>query len=716
MARRKRENSVRVLLRVTAFRRLWSAIALGSLGDWLGLLATTSLAFYLTEGSSASTQGTAVSAVLITRLLPDLLLAPVAGSIVDRFDRRKVAIVGDTLVGLLYLTIALTFDIRVLLIAQFLAEAIGLFVIPAKQALWVNVVPRERLAVANQLNYVSIYGMVPIAALVFALLSTAAQFFGARKVPSADGTLTATNSTSTAAIFVALVINAGTFFFSVLVVYFTRRKIPAFVGERPVNRSVFALVREGLSYIRNSTAMRALYVGILGAFFAGGLVAGVAQPYVQALGAGSAGYSILFGSVFTGLALGMLIGPKVAPAAPRRVIFTSSIGVAGVALTVMCLVQDFIGAVLCAAVMGVFAGIAWITGFTMIGHEVSDQLRGRVFAFVMSSVRLVLLGTIALAPLLAGVIGTHVLSIGAFDLMVSGPAAVLGVGGLCAVAISALAARGIRSRWGLWALLRANSLFNRAPDRPGLLIAVEGSAESVVTSYRIAVAEYLSAQGLPTSQFVLSRWQQEDAESPAAALAALAALAKMAETDLDPALTDGKIVVVQDYCDPIVVRFGAVGEQHEERMIRMVRWAAGDNQPDLTLVVETAPVEQPRKTRHKRQTGGRSGALMPSQVAATSGAAGGMGDLSGALAPVMPRKSDLSSVVDEEPVPIDEGPGPKDRDLASVHRDLVGTSPERYLLVEPLTETGIPESVQVRLNDVVRANHMMASSHPDSEH
>ena len=33
--------------------------------------------------------------------------------------------------------------------AQFLVEAIGLFSTPAKQAMWVNIVPRERLAVAG---------------------------------------------------------------------------------------------------------------------------------------------------------------------------------------------------------------------------------------------------------------------------------------------------------------------------------------------------------------------------------------------------------------------------------------------------------------------------------------------------------------------------------------------------------------------------------------
>ena len=95
-------------------------------------------------------------------------------------------------------------------------------------------------------------------------------------------------------------------------------------------------------------------------------------------------------------------------------IFTPAIGAAGISLIVMSVLQDFLGAVIAASVMGVFAGIAWINGFTMIGHEVSDQLRGRVFAFVMSSVRIVLLLTIAAGPILAGAIGSYPVTVGDF--------------------------------------------------------------------------------------------------------------------------------------------------------------------------------------------------------------------------------------------------------------------------------------------------------------
>ena len=34
--------------------------------------------------------------------------------------------------------------------------------------------------------------------------------------------------------------------------------------------------------------------------------------------------------------------------------------------------------------IGFFAGVAWVTGNTMLGLEVPDELRGRTFAFVGS--------------------------------------------------------------------------------------------------------------------------------------------------------------------------------------------------------------------------------------------------------------------------------------------------------------------------------------------
>ncbi len=614
MNRKREPNSVGVLLRIPVFRRLWSAIAISSLGDWLGLLATTALAAYLTKDSSSLAQGAAVSGVLLTRLLPDLILGPVAGALVDRFDRRAVAVVGDSLAGLLYISILLSGNLAWLLVAQFLVEAIGLFSTPAKQAMWVNIVPRERLAVANQLNYVSVYGMVPVAATLFVVLSTAASFFGAPDVAGSASSALISGSTNTVAIDIALGIDALTYFYSAGMVFASRRLIPAFVGDRSTTKNIFSLIIEGVSFVRNNRLMRSIYIGILGAFGAGGLVAGVAQAYVATLGAGNAGYGILFGSVFTGLAFGMLIGPKVLPNVPRRMIFTPAIGFAGISLIVMSILQDFLGAAITAAVMGIFAGIAWINGFTMIGQEVSDQLRGRVFAFVMSSVRIVLLGTIAAGPILAGAIGTHPVTVGDFRFDITGPAIVLAVGGLIAFTVSGIIGRqigGLTS--GLTRRIfgrRGVNIWDDRDEHAGALIAVEGADPVAVGDYVEAVLSQLCAQGWLTVRVTAPHPTVERGappESLADALRASADLADLTNERVLPALQSGAVVVAEGFTDATIVAHRAAGVE-EQRLARVAQWAVNGLKPDLTVLVDGSPFEpSPVLADRKDLVGDRAG-------------------------------------------------------------------------------------------------------------
>jgi len=687
------------------FRRLWAGITLSSLGDWLGLLATTALAAYLTRNSSSILQGAAVSAVLVTRLLPDLILGPVAGALVDRFDRRKVSVTCDLLAFAVYLVIAFSVNLPTLLIGQFVVEAVGLFSTPAKQAMWVNIVPRERLAVANQLNYVSIYGMVPVASLLFAVLSTIAQFFSSAPQEMVASTGLMSGSASRTAVEIALIFNAGTFLVTASVVYFSRGLIPPFVGERTATRSVFSLIREGISFVKNSRVMRALYLGILGAFGAGGLVAGVAQSYVASLGAGNAGYGILFGSVFSGLALGMLVGPRVLPAVPRRVLFTLAIGTAGGMLLVMSLVPDLFGAVITAAAMGLAAGVAWITGFTMIGHEVSDQLRGRVFAFVMSSVRLTLLGAIAVGPILAGALGAHTLTVGAFRMSLSGPGLVLLIGGLVAIVVSVIAGRQVGSmRTGVVSrMLRRRRILAEHHDRSGVLIAVEGSDIAANERVADAIAERLASDGWHT---LLERGDgrpESSYSSLAEALRATAALSDRLTSRVDPELAAGAVVVFQDYLDALVVRFGALGGLDEERLLRVGMWVARGAWPDLTVLVDP-------------------GAAVASESelgAGTAGLAQGVAaaDATGEKAHDN-RPGMLDVVGDAEPEHGRHRSG-GDNDAESVdpeqaYRERAASAPERYLRIAPLSDDGrpggeLPQEVLDRIASVLRVRSPVTS-------
>ncbi len=74
-----------------AFFRLWIAQVVSALGDWLGFLAITILAASLGSGSG----GAAVGLVMSARIIPGFFLAPVAGVLVDRWDRKKIMVTCD---------------------------------------------------------------------------------------------------------------------------------------------------------------------------------------------------------------------------------------------------------------------------------------------------------------------------------------------------------------------------------------------------------------------------------------------------------------------------------------------------------------------------------------------------------------------------------------------------------------------------------------------
>ena len=80
-------------------------MAFSSFGDWLGLLATTALASDL--GGNYKKANFAIAGVFIVRLLPAVLLGPIAGVIADKFDRRRLMIICDILRFGLYLSIPL---------------------------------------------------------------------------------------------------------------------------------------------------------------------------------------------------------------------------------------------------------------------------------------------------------------------------------------------------------------------------------------------------------------------------------------------------------------------------------------------------------------------------------------------------------------------------------------------------------------------------------
>ena len=574
---------------------MWAAITFSSFGDWLGLLANTALAQQLTHHQSVSTQGAAIGGVFLVRLAPDLFFGPIAAAVADKLDRRKTVIVGDLAAGLLYASIAIGYNLIWLYIAQFVIEAVGLFTQPAKQVIQVTIVPKRLLATANQISLFSVYGTVPIAAGTFALLSAANRLI--------SGHHSQTTSGVDVAIVIALLLNTVSFAVSAATVFVSRHDISVVPAERERQQSIFALLNEGVAFVRGQPLIRGLYVGIIGAFAAGGLTAGVAQLWVRTtLSAGTAGYAIMFGTVFTGLAAGMLVGPWVLRGYTRSRVFGLAIGGAGVTLVVMSFVRNFILAAFLASFVGVFAGMAWIIGYTLIGHEVEDRMRGRIFAFVLSSVRMMLLLTIAVGPVLAGALGSHAISIGnESKLRFSGPGLTLLIGGVAALLVSYYAAsRATQTNLRLREIVRRRVMRTgvRHAEYRGLFVSVDGANEAATTRYAELLRAAIHENGFvplstaePTDTPVgrrvteLMRSPDDDVEPETAALLSAADRAQHVATTIRPALDRGEIVICDRYLLTSLAVHGGGRGVDVDRIRSINAWSTGELLPDLTLVV-----------------------------------------------------------------------------------------------------------------------------------
>lgn len=129
-------------------RRLWAGTVVSLFGDWFNTLALYRLALELT-GSELALGG-----VLLTKLLPLALAAPVAAALVDRLDRKHVMIGADLLragIVLGFLFVREAGDLWLLYTLAFAQIAVSAAFGPAKSAALPNVTKKGELLTANAL-------------------------------------------------------------------------------------------------------------------------------------------------------------------------------------------------------------------------------------------------------------------------------------------------------------------------------------------------------------------------------------------------------------------------------------------------------------------------------------------------------------------------------------------------------------------------------------
>ena len=591
------ESEVLTVLRIPEFRRLWAALALSSFGDWMGLLATTALVTQFEQ--SFSGQAFALGSLLIVRLLPALIFGPLAGAIADRLDRRRTMVVADVIRCGLFISIPVVGTLQWLLIASFLVECVSLLWIPAKEASVPHLVPRERLATANTISLITTYGSAPIGAAVFSLITSVSQALGSGVSFFRDSSLD-----------IVLYFNGLTFLVSAVVIFGLRTIGKAERTEHSAELGFWASITEGWRFVGRDKLLRGLVVGILGGFAGAGCVIALGPLYAKILGGGESAYGVLFGAVFVGLAAGFALGPKLLGDYSRTRLFGLAVTGAGITLVFVAIIPNLVLACILVVAVGTFAGIAWVTGYTLLQAEVADELRGRTFALVQSLVRIELLLVLAAAPAVVGLIGSHEIHLwGDINVRADGVTAVLLAGGLLAVSVGLFAYRQMDDRAGvavlpeLWNALRGKRTRPTRPRHAGLFVAVEGGEGAGKSTQVDLLVEWLATTG---REVVVTR---ESGGTPVGAslrkllldpsvrlharTEALLNAADRAEhvaRVIEPALARGAVVVSDCYVDSSIAYQGAGRRLGADELGVISQWATHALLPDVTILLDL-PVE-----------------------------------------------------------------------------------------------------------------------------
>ncbi|HEV2253519.1 MAG TPA: dTMP kinase [Streptosporangiaceae bacterium] len=604
------------VLSVKPFRRLWIALSLSSLGDWLSIVALTALAPALASGGLAA-KGSAVGGVWLATLLPAVLFGPLAGALADRLDRRMTMIVGDVIRGLLFLSIPLFPHLTWIYVAKFLAGVVTQFWSPATAASVPNLVPKDKLERANQLSLLTTYGTAPLAAGLFSVLALVSE--GISRV-------TPLFHVHTSNVNLALYFNAASYFVSALTVYFIREIPKRHACDKISVPSTLRSIWEGWRFIGKTPVVRGLVIGMVGAFAAAGVVVGLGFTYITyTLHGGNAGWGLVFAAIFVGMALGMLVGPRVFGNFSRRRLFGLTIAAAAVPLALIGLVPVLAAVVLFVVVLGALSGIAYSTGFTIVGLEVDDDTRGRVFAFFQSSIQVILFAVIAaslaasagLTRAIASLNRTGNIKIGNVTYASAGQNVVILLAALVAFLLGVRAYRkmddrkGVPLREDLLAAVRNETpvpahLNGHAPPGPppGVLIAFEGGEGSGKTTQARLVSIWLREFGFdvvtthePGATKVGMRLRAllldtaHTGMSPKAeALMYAADRAEHVASVIAPALDRGAIVITDRYVDSSLAYQGAGRNLPVEEIARFNWWATGGRVPDLTILLDMDPV------------------------------------------------------------------------------------------------------------------------------
>jgi MFS family permease len=270
-----------------SFSALWTGQLISLFGDRLHQLALVAVVL-ISTGSPLAT-----GLVFVAATLPNLLLSPIAGTFVDRWNHKEVLIVSDILRAAIVLLLPLVAISNVLLVYPmvFAITSISIFFRPARVAILPRIVPERDLLTANSALWVgeTIADVIgyPLAGIFVVTLGAA--------VPLAFWVDSATYLAS-ATLLTSIIVRAV-------------RPERESGADGPVKLGFVGELKAGWTFLRSEASLLANTLQAAVGQFTIGITIALAPAYaLTVFGNGAIGWQAVYGFLETGIGIGNLLG------------------------------------------------------------------------------------------------------------------------------------------------------------------------------------------------------------------------------------------------------------------------------------------------------------------------------------------------------------------------------------------------------------------------
>jgi MFS family permease len=282
LAQRVRRHPYVRLALDPSFSALWTAGVISLFGDRVNQVALAVIVFGVTKSPIA------VGFVFMAAALPNLLLGPISGTLVDRWDQKQVMVVSDLLRAAVVLLVPVAVVTNVVLVYPliFLMTSVSIFFRPAREAVMPRIVASRDLITANSANWLA----ETLADIVgYSLAGLFVAFLGAW-IP------------------LAFWLDAATYVLSSLLIL-TITVPPVVRTTAAASKSFLAELGAGWRFLQTEKALLTNTAQAVVAQFGTGILISVTLIYVeQVLARGALAVPTVYALMEAGLGLGNLVG------------------------------------------------------------------------------------------------------------------------------------------------------------------------------------------------------------------------------------------------------------------------------------------------------------------------------------------------------------------------------------------------------------------------